>query len=181
MNKELTFEQNKRINDTRNRPIIWEWNNKKYIKVDNMFTVIDSCKGNVYRVHSIGSDKVMYLVTDGNNNWAHGDTLHQAHRDMNAKAMEKRPLKDRIDMFRKQFSDPDKKIPARDLYDWHHTLTGSCEAGRNHFAREHGIDIDKDSFTVREFISLTCKSYGSDAILKLSAAYGGIFSDNVNK
>ena len=40
------------------------------------------------------------------------------------------------------------------------------------FARDHGIDIDNDSFTIREFIKLTCKSYGSEAISELADSYG---------
>ena len=44
--------------------------------------------------------------------------------------------------------------------------------GRNQFARDHGININTDSFTIREFINLTKGSYGSDAIHKLAEAYG---------
>ena len=63
-------------------------------------------------------------------------------------------------------------MPARTLYDWHHVLTGSCTAGRNAFIRDHGIDIEHDEVSVREFIRLTKDSYGGDAIEKLAAAYG---------
>jgi hypothetical protein len=45
-------------------------------------------------------------------------------------------------------------------------------AGRNAFARDHGIDILSDSFTVREFINLTKYAYGRDAIRQLAEAYG---------
>lgn len=82
------------------------------------------------------------------------------------------PIEKRIEKFSDQWPDADTKIPARDLYDWHHILTGSCEMGRNQFARDHGIDIDNDSFTVKEFIQLTKDSYGSDAIRKLAKSYG---------
>ena len=60
------------------------------------------------------------------------------------------------------------KYPARDLYDWHHRLTGSCEMGRHTFAAEHGIDLNSDMFTVAEFVELCGKSYGGEIIRKLA-------------
>ena len=60
------------------------------------------------------------------------------------------------------------KYPARDLYDWHHRLTGSCEMGRNTFAAERGIDLNSDMFTVAEFVELCGKSYGGEIIRKLA-------------
>ncbi len=92
--------------------------------------------------------------------------------DAASKAMEQMPLEVRISKFRESFPDADTMIPARKLYDWHHILTGSCEMGRNQFARDNNIDIDSDHFTIREFINLTKDSYGSDAIHKLAEAYG---------
>ena len=74
-----------------------------------------------------------------------------------------------ISLFLHQYPNPDMKIPAKELYEWHHKLTGSCTAGRNHFALEHGINIEKDQFTVREFIALTENSYGGDVIKQLKA------------
>ena len=40
--------------------------------------------------------------------------------------------------------------------------------GRRNFAAEHGIDLDKDEFTVDEFIKLCCDSYGGEIITKLN-------------
>ena len=105
------------------------------------------------------------------NCFAHGQTLAKALKDARSKAMERMPLEQRISKFREQYPDPDKLTPARELYDWHHVLTGSCEMGRKQFARDNGIDIEKDSFTIREFINLTKSAYGSDSIHKLAEAY----------
>jgi len=86
-------------------------------------------------------------------------------------------VEERVSKFRGEWPDPDVKIAALLLWEWHHILTGSCEAGRNAFARDHGIDIMKDSFTVREFINLTKDSYGRDAIRQLAEAYGISIND----
>lgn len=61
--------------------------------------------------------------------------------------------------------------PAIDLFEWHNTLTGSCKLGREQFCRENNIDIEKDSFTIEEFIKLTANSYGGEIIKKLKDSY----------
>ena len=58
--------------------------------------------------------------------------------------------------------------PGADLFRWHNLLTGSCEMGRRAFCRDRGIDIDTASFTVKEFVKLTCDSYGKEVIRKLA-------------
>lgn len=85
-----------------------------------------------------------------------------------AKIMEDMPIEDRIWKFRQTFM-AGKKYPAKDFYNWHHTLTGSCEMGRNEFARKHAIDIEKDMMTPEEFIRLTENAYGGAVIRQMKA------------
>lgn len=66
---------------------------------------------------------------------------------------------------------PDTRYTAQDLYVWHHTLTGSCDAGRRAFAKEHDIDLTSTTLTVGEFISLTRNAYGGDIIKQLAGHY----------
>ena len=101
--------------------------------------------------------------------FAHGKTLSEAVAAVAEKAFEDMPEEDRIAEFWK-FHQKGVKYPARDLYDWHHRLTGSCEMGRNTFAAEHGIDLNSDMFTVAEFVELCGKSYGGEIIQKLAEA-----------
>lgn len=61
--------------------------------------------------------------------------------------------------------------PNRDLFAYHHVLTGSCRMGRESYCNDKGIDLD-GSTTVREFIELTKGSYGGDVICKLPEVYG---------
>ena len=72
--------------------------------------------------------------------------------------------------FIKEHPDFTAKYSNRDLYDWHHRLTGSCEMGRNAFARENQISLD-DSMSVAEFVLLTQNAYGGSTIKKLPEAY----------
>ena len=72
-----------------------------------------------------------------------------------------------IEMFLKEFSDLNKKYPAKDFYIWHNRLTGSCEMGRNSFVRNGGYNLETDSFTVKEFIDITRNAFGGDVIATL--------------
>ena len=101
--------------------------------------------------------------------FAHGKTLSEAVAAVAEKAFDDMPEEDRIAEFWK-CHEKGVKYPARDLYDWHHRLTGSCKMGRNTFAAEHGIDLNSDMFTVAEFIELCGKSYGGEIIRKLAEA-----------
>ena len=151
-----------------------EFNGKKVYKIDGVPTIIDAVYHNSVRGSILNRDFTLTpcYVAKVDNCFAHGKTLREAYKDAAAKALERMPLEERIARFKEQYPDPDKHLPARTLYDWHHTLTGSCTMGRNQFAREHNIDVDNDYFTVREFIKLTRNSYGSDSIIKLAEAYG---------
>ena len=156
-----------------------EFNGQKVYRIDGVQTLIDSVHGNYAKGHILQSDFTLtpcYIARDGNF-FAHGKTLAEAVRDAAAKRIENSPLEERIAKFREEWPDPDVKISALLLWEWHHILTGSCEAGRNAFAKDHGINVLEDSFTVREFIELTCNAYGSDAIRKLAEAYGIVLTE----
>ena len=52
------------------------------------------------------------------------------------------PEEERIAEFVKEHPDKMTLYSNKDLYDWHHRLTGSCVAGRDAFAKDHEIDMD---------------------------------------
>ena len=66
--------------------------------------------------------------------------------------------------------DPDVPVPNRELYDWHHRLTGSCEIGRDMFVRNHGIDLNGKT-SVRDFLELVKDSYGGKIIRAIKGKY----------
>lgn len=56
---------------------------------------------------------------------------------------------------------------AKDLFIWHHVLTGSCRTGREAFCKDRGIDVENDNFSVIEFVDLTKDAYGGGTVRKL--------------
>ena len=80
-------------------------------------------------------------------------------------------IEEKIKLFKEKFPDVNKKYSVKDFYQWHHNLTGSCEMGRKSFAKNHGINIDNDTMTVKEFIDLTENAYCGGIIKELKESY----------
>ena len=143
----------------------WKYHNREYIMTDGIFQRIVKRKGNIYQVQNIGAEGITYLITDGNDVWAHGTTLHDAHTALQAKLLQSKPIAERIADFKAEF-ESGKKYPALEFFKWHHILTGSCEFGRKEFCRQHNIDLNNDTYTVEEFIELTKNAYYGGEIIK---------------
>jgi hypothetical protein len=87
------------------------------------------------------------------------------------KHMSNAPEDERLKMFADKFPTLDTVATAKELFVWHNTLTGSCLMGRTQWCKYHGINVDADTFTVKEFIELTKDSYGGSTIKKLTNLY----------
>ena len=151
----LSAESRKKINDAQNRPITWKRNGREYIKVDGMFTVIDSHHGNVYRVHKLGSEEQLYLVTDGDNHWAHGDTLQEARTDLVYK------INDRDTSMYKGMT-LDDTLTFEEAIAAYRTITGACSPGTRDYITNRLPKPHKEKYTIREIITLTEGEYGSE-------------------
>ena len=151
---------------------IGEFNGMQVHRIDGVQTIITQVKGNVAKGFILQSDLTMTpcYVVKGNGQFAHGDDLHQAMAALTDKMFDDMPEEERIAEFIKAHPDPKALYSHKDLYDWHHRLTGSCVAGRNAFAKDHGIDMEGSS-TVEDFIELTRNAYGGSIIKKLAEAY----------
>lgn len=148
-------------------------------KVDDIPTVFTHIHGNVAKGYILENNvylKPCYIVK-GNGYFAHGETLAEAQADLEEKIMDDLDVDEKIKLFKEKFPDIDAKYPAIDFYNWHHNLTGSCEMGRKSFATNHNINIDKDMFTVEEFIELTENAYCGDIIKQLRESYGNSFDE----
>lgn len=146
--------------------------NHVYI-VDGIQTIIKSVRSNIAQGFVLQSDltlKPCYIVKE-RNKFAHGDTLHDAFSALQEKLYDDSTEEERIEAFRKKFPEYDTPYPNRDLFAYHHVLTGSCRMGRESYCKDKGIDLD-GSTTVREFIELTKGNYGGDVICKLPEVYG---------
>ena len=141
--------------------------------VDDVPTIIKSVRDNIAQGFILQRDltlKPCYIVKE-QNMFAHGDTLHDAFTALQEKLYDDSTEEERIEAFRKKFPDYDMPYSNRDLFAYHHVLTGSCRMGRESFCKDKGIDLD-GSTTVREFVELTKDSYGGDVICKLPEVYG---------
>lgn len=150
-----------------------ELNGENVHLVDGIQTIIKSVHGNIAQGFILKSDLTLqpcYIVKE-NNKFAHGDTLHDAFTSLQEKLYDESTEEERIEAFVKKFPNYDTPYPNRDLFAYHHVLTGSCRMGRESFCKNKGINLD-GSTTVRDFVSLTKDSYGSETIRRLPQAYG---------
>ena len=148
-----------------------EINGNKIYMVDCVPTIFKAINGNVakgYIVHGDLTLKPCYIVK-GNNQFAHGETLHKAMDALREKMFEDMPEEERIAAFIKEHPDVDAAHDNKDLFNWHH-LTGSCLMGREAFVEDRGLNLEGQT-TVREFIELTRNAYGGDVIKRLEETY----------
>lgn len=141
------------------------------MRIDQILTAITMVKRNVAKGFMVRDDLTMRpcFVAKSGNTFAHGHTLRGAMSSLRDKLFDEMPERDRISAFVESHK-PKTPYPNKDLFDWHHKLTGSCLAGRNEFVSQHGIDLDGET-TPEEFIRLTEHAYGGDVIRKLKEFY----------
>ena len=145
------------------------FNGDKIYMVDGMPTIVKSIRNNVAQGFIFNSDFTLTptFVVKGNNKFAHGDTLREAFTALQEKLYDDSTEEERIEAFKKHFPDFSFSVSAKELFHWHHVLTGSCKQGRLSFCKSKEIDIDNDSFTINDFIELTKDSYGGGIIKRL--------------
>ena len=152
---------------------IKEINGKEIYMVDDIPTIFKSIRNNIAKGFIVKSDlqfEPCYIVKE-NNQFAHGDTLKDAYMSLQEKLYDYSTEEERIEAFKKQFPEYDVKYDNKDLFVYHHVLTGSCRMGREAFMSNKGLSLDGNT-SVREFVKLTQDAYGGDIIKKLPEAYG---------
>ena len=148
-------------------------NGDKVYMIDNTPTIFKSIRENVAQGFIVQSDlqlKPCFVVKE-NNKFAHGNTLRDAFTSLQEKLYDDSTEEERIEAFKKKFPEYDVKYDNRDLFAYHHVLTGSCRMGRESFVSDRGLSLDGKT-SVREFVELTKNAYGGDIIKKLPSAYG---------
>ena len=141
--------------------------------VDNTPTIITSVRANVAQGFILQNDlqTIPCYIVKENNKFAHGDTLRDAFISLQEKLYDDSTEEERIEAFVKKFPSYDTKYDNKDLFAYHHVLTGSCRMGRESFVNSKGLSLDGKT-SVREFVELTKNAYGGDVIRKLPKAYG---------
>ena len=144
------------------------FNNLPVYYVDGIPSIIKQIKNNIAKGFTLNRDFTLTpcYIAKIENSFAHASTIKKAVRQASEKAFQKLSVEKRIEKFWECHNTTDKYL-ARDLWMWHNKLTGSCEMGRNQFIAEKGIDLDKDSFSVQEFVTMCKKRYGGEIITKL--------------
>lgn len=152
---------------------IKEINGETVYIVDGVQTIIKSVHNNIAQGFILQNDLILepcYIVKE-QSKFAHGITLHDAFNALQEKLYDDSTEEERIEAFHKKFPEYDTPYSNRDLFTYHHILTGSCHMGRESFCKDMGIDLNGNT-TVREFVSLTKNSYGSNIICNLPKVYG---------
>ena len=137
-------------------PLMWEWRGRKFIKTDGIFQQLVKRKGNVCHVKNIGSDKITYLVTDGNGKWAHGDTIKAAKADLIYKIANRD--KSKYEGWTKL-----TEVSFEEAIEAYRVITGACAVGTRGFVERVLPESEKrDRYTIAEVIELTKGQYGHD-------------------
>ncbi len=129
-------------------------NGRTHIKVDGIFSVVDSHHGNIWRVHQLGESKQAYIVTDGENHYAHGDTLDEARKDLVYKICDR-------DKSEYEHLTLSSELTYNEAIECYRVITGACSAGTRQFC-EKILTVKKDKYTVREIAELTRGQYGHE-------------------
>ena len=148
------------------------YNGKTVYKIDGIATIITRIIDNMAKGFTLNDDLTLEhcYVAKEHNFFAHGKTPREAIEAVREKFFANMDTDTAIEMFLKIFT-PGKKYSAKEFYDWHNRLTGSCEFGRNKFIREHNIDLENGKYTVKEFIEITKTAFGGDIITQLEEYY----------
>ena len=140
--------------------------------VDGLQTIIISVHKSVAKGFILNQDFTLSpcYVVKGNRLFAHGETLHEAMAALTDKLFDDMPEEERITAFINEHPDMDVLYSHKDLFDWHHRLTGSCEMGRKAFMRDNGFEMDGVS-TIKTFIEATKNAYNGSVIKNLEEEY----------
>ena len=109
-------------------------------------------------------------IAKGRGYFAHGETLREAVDALHSKIFDDLDPDEKISALLGEI-ELGQKYKVSIWYDWHHRLTGSCEAGRKAWMRNHGVTMD-DEYTLEEFCDLTKNDYGGEIIKQLAERIG---------
>ena len=150
---------------------IKEFNNEKVYVIDDTQTIIKKIKGPLAKGYILQQDftlKPCYIVK-GQGYFAHGETVKEAREALQSKIFKNMNTDEAINKFISIFK-KGRKYSAKEFYEWHYYLTGSCEMGRKSFMQDHDITFD-DKLTVEEFIALCENFYGGKVIKELKERF----------
>jgi hypothetical protein len=130
------------------------WQKCKYIFCDGRFSEVIKRRGNVWKLKDVNKDNTYYLVTDGNNRYAHGDSIKEAKEDLIYK------ISDR-DKSKYVNADTNKKYTFLECIEMYRTITGACATGTKNFIESTGLK--NKSYSINEIAKITKDAYGGNS------------------
>ena len=130
---------------------------------DGIKSVVIETKGKVKKVRLIDTEKnvltskINYVVTDGNGNFAHGETIKDAKKSLLYKISNR-------DTSKYKNLTLDSELTFEDAIKMYIVVTGACESGTKFFIEQNKLKDRK--YTVREMIELTKGQYGNETLQK---------------
>ena len=145
------------------------YNNQIVYNIDTVPTIIKHVRNNIASGYILQNDFTLTkcFIVKENNYFSHGSTLKEAYESLFEKLNNNYTIEEKIIKFKNEFKDFSKKYPAKSFFVWHNVLTNSCKLGRLSFVKDKNINLEKDFFTVYEFIELTKNLYNGENIMKL--------------
>ena len=145
------------------------YNNQIVYNIDTVPTIIEHVRNNIAAGYILQNDFTLTkcFIVKENNYFSHGSTLKEAYKSLFKKLNNNYTIEEKIIKFKNEFKDFSKKYPAKSFFVWHNVLTNSCKLGRLSFVKDKNINLEKDFFTVYEFIELTKNLYNGENIMKL--------------
>ena len=123
-----------------------------FISCDGIFMEVDSHRGNVWIGHKIGKKEKVFLVTDGNNKYSHGNTLKEAKEDLIFK-VDGRRLGDFKHLTQESVLLMSEAVIA------YRVITGACGFGVKDYLKNR-LPKEKKEFSMTEVVELTKDEYG---------------------
>lgn len=147
-------------------------NGRTVYLVDDVPTIFTAVTGDVAKGFILNSDltETPCYIAKGRGYFAHGETLREAVDELHAKIFDDLEPDEKISALLGEIK-LGQKYKVSIWYDWHHRLTGSCEAGRKAWMRNHDVTMD-DEYTLEEFCDLTKNDYGGAIIKQLAERIG---------
>ena len=126
-----------------------------YIQCDGIFMQVTSHKGNVWKGYKAASLHELYLVSDGNSRYAHGNTLKEAKEDLIFKVDGRRP-----DDF--EHLTAESVLSFEESIIAYRVITGACSYGVKDYIRNR-LPSKQKEFRMSEVIELTKDEYGGES------------------
>ena len=123
----------------------------EHIIADGILSKVIKKKGNIYHVQNYGSDKITYLVKDGDV-YSHGETLKEAKESLKYKISSR----DTSEFEKYKLDD---ELDQKTLIRAYRVITGACEAGTRYFCENN---ILPEKCTIKKAIELTKGQYGNE-------------------